>query len=169
MANPTGLCKCGCGEKTRPRWSSNARLGWTKGEPQDFVYRHKKPTSEADRSQSGPYVLTGPHTKLREHRMIAERVLGRSLPSSAQVHHIDGNGRNNVNNNLVICQDMSYHRLLHVRHEVLKAGGNPNTESICRGCKRPRPKADFNYRSNGWIISQCRSCLRSRYPERSAR
>jgi hypothetical protein len=50
-----------------------------------------------------------------EHRLIAEKVLGRYLPDGAEVHHIDGNGLNNENDNLVICQNCEYHKLLHKR------------------------------------------------------
>ena len=47
-----------------------------------------------------------------EHRVIAERVLGRPLKRDEVVHHIDGNKRNNTHSNLLICTN-AYHRWLH--------------------------------------------------------
>jgi hypothetical protein len=50
-----------------------------------------------------------------EHILVAESVLGHSLPAGAVVHHVDGNKHNNAPGNLVICEDDAYHRLLHTR------------------------------------------------------
>lgn len=49
-----------------------------------------------------------------QHRVVAERVLGRRLKRHEEVHHIDGNKRNNKNENLLICT-RAYHRALHRR------------------------------------------------------
>ncbi len=56
--------------------------------------------------------------KGRNHRMIAERALGRPLPKGAEVHHWNMDKTNNRNLNLVICQDTAYHNLLHARMKV---------------------------------------------------
>jgi HNH endonuclease len=47
-----------------------------------------------------------------EHCLIAERVLGRRLARSEEVHHIDGNRANNANTNLMILP-RHYHHWLH--------------------------------------------------------
>ncbi len=47
-----------------------------------------------------------------QHRVIAERVLGRKLKRSETVHHINANKEDNRNSNLLICTN-SYHRWLH--------------------------------------------------------
>lgn len=70
-----------------------------------------------------------------EHRILAQRVLGRPLPPKAEVHHVDGDRNNNTPSNLVICPDHAYHALLHLRTEALKATGNANSRK-CTFCKR---------------------------------
>lgn len=62
----------------------------------------------------------------REHIVIAERALGKPLPHGAVIHHVDEDGANNAPNNLVICQDRGYHKILHVRMRALKACGHAN-------------------------------------------
>ena len=59
------------------------------------------------RATSTGYVL--------EHRVIAERALGKFLPVDAIVHHVNGNGHDNRPRNLVICENIAYHSLLHAR------------------------------------------------------
>ena len=69
-----------------------------------------------------------------EHLFVTEKVLGHALPKGAQIHHVDGDGTNNSNNNLVICQDQSYHKLLHMRIKAIESCGNPNFRK-CLYCK----------------------------------
>ena len=96
----------------------------------------------------------------REHVAVAERALGKPLPRGAEVHHVDGDKRNNACRNLVICQDHAYHCLLEIRARVLVAGGDPNRERLCADCKRLVPMSDFApapRRIDG-IANQCRPC-----------
>src|SRR6266850_4124096 len=70
-----------------------------------------------------------------EHILIAEKAFGGLLPKGTQVHHVDGNGENNRNDNLVICPNQKYHFLLHIRTRALEACGNPNWRK-CAYCHK---------------------------------
>jgi hypothetical protein len=83
------------------------------------------------------------------HRAIAEKALGKPLPEKAEIHHVDNNGRNNENTNLVICKDKAYHKLLHIRTSALKESGNANNRK-CKICKEW--DSTENLYINGWTI-----------------
>jgi HNH endonuclease len=42
MSNPTGLCLCGCGQKTGIAKSNRPQFGWVIGEPVSYVMNHSK-------------------------------------------------------------------------------------------------------------------------------
>lgn len=69
------------------------------------------------------------------HRLIAEKALGKTLPSGVVVHHHNENKQDNRNKNLVICENEGYHKLLHIRMRAYKATGNANARK-CTFCKK---------------------------------
>ena len=130
---PLGICQCGCGRTTTPAQRSGR---YPKGMLQRFCVGHKthKPIVKRYRKahDSGNQFL---------HRVRAEKALGRPLPFGVVVHHADGTKGDAAP--LVICQDESYHRLLHKRLRVKQRGGNPNLHKVCGLCKTPKPFDQF--------------------------
>lgn len=73
--------------------------------------------------------------QISAHRLVAKRALGEELPKGAVIHHVDGNVKNFIGSNLVICPDQAYHKLLHMREAALDACGNANWLR-CKYCKK---------------------------------
>lgn len=95
------------------------------------------------------------------HRLRAEKALGKPLASGVEVHHADGT--KNDSSPLVICQDRAYHMLLHRRMRIIAAGGNPDLDKICSGCRKPKRKATEycgNRCARDGIHNYCLDCLR---------
>lgn len=93
------------------------------------------------------------------HRLRAEQALGRPLKAPETVHHADGT--QNPDSVLVVCPNQAYHMLLHSRMEVVKRGGDPDTERYCRKCDQCRPFADFRVEhregKERWICKPCQT------------
>lgn len=159
------LCACGCGLEAPIAKSSNLALGRVRGLPAKYIHGHN--ATGRRREGRNDYLARNsssrPCGRILQHVEIAEKALGRRLPKGAQVHHVDGNKRNNATSNLVICQDGAYHQLLHVRTRIVRAGGNPNTQKICTKCGEVKALDAFNKASHiaGGRASQCRDCSSS--------
>lgn len=106
------------------------------------LYMHGDPLAGGTRAPNGSGYIDAQGYKRRrangaekpEAVHVAERVLGKALPQSAVVHHVDTDRLNNANTNLVVCPNAAYHNLLHQRMRALDACGNANWRKCCR-CK----------------------------------
>lgn len=134
-------CGCGCGKIVRGQYSIGHKQG---------IKTYREAGSK------------------RVHVLRAERALGRPLPRGAHVHHADGT--RSEQSQLVICQDAAYHKLLHVRMRIVRAGGNPDTDLICSECKTAKSRSEFYERKSKNLkgrpyTSSCRGCASRRYEE----
>ena len=155
------LCACGCGQYTTI--SRTNRNGLLKGQPHRYLPRHHRSGGRKPLSVTKSYRALRYKNKLVFlHRARAEKALGKPLPPNVHVHHADGSKRDDAP--LVICQDASYHRLLHRRMRILRAGGNPNTDLICSDCRHVKAADQFprNRLSPTGHSYHCYDCKRIR-------
>lgn len=142
-----GFCHCGCGEKAPIAKYNCTRDGWIKGQPKRFICGHHfygsmNPNWNGGKTSSHGYIfiLKPDHQRANhygyvgEHTLIAEEVFGKPLPDGAVVHHVNGIKSDNRKENLVICQDENYHRLLHRKLRALKTCGHADWRK-CQYCK----------------------------------
>ena len=137
---PYGYCRCGCGEKTNLAPQTWKKAGWIKGNPLRYIRGHFNGFLKGAQhpgwkggfniNQGRVYLYHPGHPRANSRGyvlqsiIIAEDILGKPLPHGAKVHHanldkIDENG-------LVICQNESYHQLLHRRTIAYRACGHAN-------------------------------------------
>ena len=158
---PYGYCKCGCGQKTKICTHTDRRLSdHVLGEPQDFIrghaisgFRHPRWVGGRRIDKDGYVMIYSPehpnkssHNCVPEHVLVCEKVLGKHLPPLAVVHHVDKKKANNAPFNLVICQDNTYHLLLHMRKRAYEACGHVDWRR-CRYCKQYGDPKDMVLRS----------------------
>jgi len=159
MADSTiTLCACGCGQPAPIAKSNHTKKGAIKGQPQRYVHGHWR------RGRTRPDIHTYREIyrdgqRIRVHRIRAEKALGYPLPPNAVIHHPDRDIWN-PNARLVICESQAYHRLLHARERLVKAGGNPNTDAICRLCRLVKPRTEFYLKRSAsfGVCDTCRVC-----------
>ncbi len=89
------------------------------GDPLKLV---RNPMGGGGLDADGYWVTHKKGVRMPQHIQIAEKALGKQLPKDAQVHHVNEKRLDNVQSNLVICQNNAYHRLLHRRMGAIKAG-----------------------------------------------
>lgn len=143
------LCECGCGEVAPIAAYTCSRDGFIKGYPVRFIKYHQRKRENSPKWKGGKIitkagyvqVLRADHPRadingyVFEHIVVAEKALGRFLHERSEVHHFNEDKSNNCNQNLVICEDRSYHFLLHQRARAFKACGIPSALK-CWICKQ---------------------------------
>lgn len=88
-----------------------------------------------------------------EHRLVAERMIGRALQPGEQIHHKDGNKQNNHPDNLQVMPSIHHHRVEHrVRNNGLRNPGEENPLVTCAcGCGSTFYKYDTTGRPREYV------------------
>lgn len=146
------LCECGCGQATRLARDTDAKAGIVAGQPMRWLRGHHMRVRFGENSngwKGGRTITPGGYVQVRcndhpranhgyvfEHVLVAEKALGRFLPPKVVVHHVKKEDiQNNKGSNLVICENQTYHRLLHIRMDAYEACGDALAR-ICIRCGR---------------------------------
>ena len=148
------LCECGCGQPApiaKRNIISKGETIWKKGQAKRFIFGHqlrnrRGPDCNAwngGTSTTGEYILNWNPNHPRasrkgyvlKHILIAEKALGKPLPTGAEIHHLDGDAANNNQTNLVVCENRKYHALLHLRKRAIDEG-HPANYRKCPFCKQ---------------------------------
>ena len=105
VAAASGLCECGCGERTKIAHRNSKRYGWIKGQPLRFVHGHNRRRSLHERydvaADTGCWVWNGSLTEdgygkvvfhgvsgtPRAHRVLYELLVG-PIPQGLQLDHL---------------------------------------------------------------------------------
>lgn len=164
-------CECGCGGIAPI--SKLTRRGFKKGEPQRFIRGHavrgrfgeKSAHWKGGRVDEGhgyTYLYKPEHPRLSngvyvlEHILVAEKVLGKPLPIGVEIHHVNEDRADNKPGNLVICQDKTYHKLLHRRLRAYKACGHAGWEK-CWVCKKYDAPGNLKIHNRKIYHATCRN------------
>lgn len=144
---PYGYCHCGCGESAPIAKNDHSVHGWEKGKPIYYIHGHSsRGTSNPNwnggmriRPDGYVYIWNPGHPRsnrnyVMEHILVVEKAIGKFLLPPHEVHHINEIRKDNRNQNLVACEDSSYHKLLHVRIRAYYYCGHANWRK-CVFCK----------------------------------
>jgi hypothetical protein len=152
-----GYCGCGCGDKAPIAKTTRKERGQVKGLPVKFIRWHI-PSKEKHWRWKGGGKYRRVNLKGRfewEHRIIAEKALGKKLPDSAVVHHWSEFYGMRGNSCLVVCENQAYHLFLHQRQRAFEACGRAYWLR-CPYCKRYDDPGNLYVRKNqsqGWHLT----------------
>ena len=101
------------------------------------------------------------------HVVVGEKILGRPLFESEEMHHVNGIKHDNRSSNLVICPDRAYHMLLHQRENAKKACGHASWRK-CNYCKKYDNPLNLKIKKRTVYHSSCANSYNlKRYYERT--
>jgi len=122
-----------------PRWTGGRRANGYSGYVSLYTPGHPKAHQNA----------------VFEHVLVAEKALGRYLPDGAEVHHVNEQRDDNRSGNLVICENASYHILLHTRAKAYAACGHASWRR-CTFCKSYSPTDEMKPHRCLYYHQECR-------------
>jgi hypothetical protein len=103
----------------------------------------------------GPLEMFGVRRGLTmEHVVVVSKAIGKWLRKSARVHHVNEDRQDNRPGNLVACDSVGYHSLLHARTDALNACGNPNYRR-CSFCGTWDAPGHLHRAKSHWYHLKC--------------
>lgn len=103
------------------------------------------------------------HGRVKEHILVAEAKLGGPLPVGAEVHHENGDKKDNRPENLTVCHSRKEHMVREAKLRRLKDLGSLDVRR-CTDCEAVSPLGDFHRNKNNWDGRHhvCKECMRVR-------
>lgn len=159
----------GCGKKVNSRGLcgmhyARLRLTGEVGQPGSKI----NPFGEGGFTKDGYIIMNIDKRPRLVHRFIAEQALGKPLPEGVEIHHVNENRSDNRSENLVICPDKAYHKLLHRRQAAYDACGNPNYRKCCYCKQHDDPANMYLATSTAWHRACANSAANLRKSKRVA-
>ena len=165
MATETGLCNCGCGEKTKIANQTRRPLGWIKGMPIKFLQGHNvRPRGErykadpltgcwvwqwATRKSDGYGTAYKNRKKVQAHRLIYEEIKGQ-IPAGLTLDHLCRN---------ILCVNPDHLEPVTQRENVLRGNGVAAIHARKTHCIRGH---EFN-KENTMVVKRGRGCRTCHY------
>lgn len=173
-ANPSGLCMCGCGERTSLARDTNPKWGHVKGQPMRFVIGHnhrKFPWVDyvVDDASGcwiwqrggngcGYGILRVGRKSVLAHRHYYEQHVG-PIPAGLVIDHLCRNPS---------CVNPAHLEVVTVRENTLRGVGPAARNAVKTHCPKGHAYDDANTHIKKGT-RQCRACDRARYHARKAR
>jgi len=129
-------CACGCGLTVKNEYRQGHWAKSDKGRKRLRAARYKA----AKCNHGDGYITINSNGRHRlEHIVVAENVIGITLPKEAVMHHVNHDRADNRPGNLVVCPNPAYHALIHSRERALDACGNADWRkcSFCGEYDKP--------------------------------
>jgi hypothetical protein len=157
-----GLCQCGCGVKAPVAKQAIKSKGYKRGESMPFLQGHhaKLMTGKSYRA-----LYVGNNKAEREHRIVMRNALGGNIPQGFEIHHINGDKRDNSVGNLKLVTPRE-HRRIHSGWRFIEG----QWIKLCSRCERwlGVDETNFYFRKTGRIgkvINPCKDCVSQKRKE----
>lgn len=106
-----------CSNECRCKWLGESNKTKRVNQPGGFTAEEKAKIRESQLGK-GTKDSYPKYYGRHEHRVVAEKMLGRSLKENEVVHHIDKNKKNNHPSNLMVFRSQSEHIRWHLENDM---------------------------------------------------
>lgn len=138
----------GCNKKrSSKKYCDGHHKRFKKGKPLEEPFQIHKRGVITGLSDGGYIKVRIDGISKAEHVWMAINALGKDLPKGVEVHHINGIRWDNRPENLVICPDRAYHKLIDQRTKAFETCGHADWIK-CYTCKQYDDPLNFIFRKN---------------------